>query len=340
MYRSGGTKASPSATLINYGMGRFAWRGHTGSVFNTQDAAFIDVTAGSTFTASNAETYMSFATCPSGSLVGLERMRIQSNGYVGIGKTPEYANRLDVNGDMAIGSSASDATVSLYFRNSYGTGGTQDFPAILRTQSLADGFRLGIWLDKGGVGMTEFFKFYRTGNMELTEGNLTVVGNITARKIILDSMAHGGVTMTDAYPDTLTYTSAGQILTVGGRQGASGKAWTSGLLKNVTVTDSTMVAGVDGDYDISWDCRLNSVTGVAVNAQFNGYIYINDVKSEELGDICYLHGSAELEKLSATMRTIALKKNDVIKLKLINVDDANGNTIRVMYGRMHVGWRE
>jgi hypothetical protein len=93
-YSARGTIAAPTATQANDYIAYFGGNGHTGSAFH--GGAGISMFAGSTWTTSNWEAYITFTTSPnSGSMA--ERMRIASNGRVGIGVTaPGYA--LDVFG--------------------------------------------------------------------------------------------------------------------------------------------------------------------------------------------------------------------------------------------------
>jgi hypothetical protein len=60
--------------------------------------AGISAFAGTTWSATNAETYLSFITCPQNSTNAAERVRIDSNGYVGINTTIQNGTRLNVMG--------------------------------------------------------------------------------------------------------------------------------------------------------------------------------------------------------------------------------------------------
>lgn len=95
--RTGGTAASPAATVANDGLISIGGRGHTGSAFTT-DKARISFYADQTFTPTANGTRITFATTLNGSLGLLERMRIDNNGKIGIGATNPTA-RLQITHD-------------------------------------------------------------------------------------------------------------------------------------------------------------------------------------------------------------------------------------------------
>ena len=161
----------------------------------------------------------------------------------------------------------------------------------------------------------------------------------TAAKITLDSMAYGGAYIADDHPDTLVFTVAGEFQTIGSRHATDPRGYpltSGGVLKNVTVQDSSLTLGVDGTCNMSWSISLESVTGVATNAKFNAYLYVNDVKQEKSGSMRAMSGSSDCGQLVGTPMTYSLKKGDIIKLKLGNFDDANGNTVRALYAKLHL----
>ena len=154
-----------------------------------------------------------------------------------------------------------------------------------------------------------------------------------------DSAAYGGVYISDDHPDSIAFTYTGSVHTVGSVHAAAvqGYKWTSGgVLKNVTVGDSSMTVGVTGIYDVAWSMSIGSGAGVAPNAKFNAYIYVNNVKEEKTGSMRMLSGSNDIGQLVCTAMSLSLNANDIVKLKLINVDDSNGNTVVVYYAKMHV----
>lgn len=175
-----------------------------------------------------------------------------------------------------------------------------------------------------------------TGNLQFQVDSSGLAHGVFAA---WDSAAYGGVYISDDHPDSIAYTYAGSVHTVGSVHAAAvqGYKWTSGgVLKNVTVGDSSMTVGVTGVYDVAWSMSIGSGAGVAPNAKFNAYIYVNNVKEEKTGSMRMLSGSNDIGQLVCTAMSVSLKANDIIKLKLINVDDANGNTVVVYYAKMHV----
>jgi uncharacterized protein YaiE (UPF0345 family) len=92
MYSARGTKAAPTATQAGDWLGGFWCEGYGTSFYGS---AYILAVAGSSFSSSSGEAMLQFATCPSGSTSAVERMRIASNGNVGIGMAPTYLLQLN-----------------------------------------------------------------------------------------------------------------------------------------------------------------------------------------------------------------------------------------------------
>lgn len=102
LQRASGSKGAPAPVSAGNKIGQISFSGHNGSTFT--DGATIEAHSMSAFTGVSAETYLKFTTTPNGSSVPTERMRINSDGKVGIGTTaPAY--ELHVLGQVA-GSSA------------------------------------------------------------------------------------------------------------------------------------------------------------------------------------------------------------------------------------------
>lgn len=102
LQRASGTKAAPAPVSAANKIGQISFSGHNGSSF--MDGATIEAHSMSAFTGVSAETYLKFTTTPNGSSTPTERMRIMSDGKVGIG-TSSPAYELHVLGQVA-GSSA------------------------------------------------------------------------------------------------------------------------------------------------------------------------------------------------------------------------------------------
>ncbi|MGZ3773961.1 MAG: beta strand repeat-containing protein, partial [Pseudobdellovibrionaceae bacterium] len=82
-YNARGTSSSATATQSGDSLGTFSGNGYNGSAFN--QAASIGFVATGAFSGTSTPAGIYFQTTPSGSTTAVERMRIDSTGYVGIG---------------------------------------------------------------------------------------------------------------------------------------------------------------------------------------------------------------------------------------------------------------
>lgn len=99
LQRASGSKGAPAPVSAGNKIGQISFSGHNGSTFT--DGATIEAHSQSAFTGASAETYLKFTTTPNGSSVPSERMRIMSDGKVGIG-TMSPSSMLTVQGDLQI----------------------------------------------------------------------------------------------------------------------------------------------------------------------------------------------------------------------------------------------
>lgn len=99
LQRASGSKAAPAPVPAANKIGQISFSGHNGSSF--MDGATIEAHSMSAFTGVSAETYLKFTTTPNGSSTPTERMRIMSDGKVGIG-TVSPVSMLTVQGDLQI----------------------------------------------------------------------------------------------------------------------------------------------------------------------------------------------------------------------------------------------
>jgi hypothetical protein len=111
-----GTTGSPTAVQSGDHLGSFVFYGYDGS--NFQPAAYIRSTAAESFTTTSRGAGLEFLTIPAGATSIPERMRIESNGNVGIGTTSPAA-LLHVNGVIRSGV-PSGATGELQLSSSNG----------------------------------------------------------------------------------------------------------------------------------------------------------------------------------------------------------------------------
>lgn len=98
--RARGIESAPLAVQLNDEIGSLKFRGHNGFVFPTNDQTDIGAVASENFTSTANGSFLKFMTTPNGSVSGLERMRIDHNGQVGIG-TNSPNTRVDIAGDIA-----------------------------------------------------------------------------------------------------------------------------------------------------------------------------------------------------------------------------------------------
>lgn len=102
MFRARGTITSPLAVQSGDVLGRLDFVGRTPSYLYGAKASIYGYAA-ENWTDSAAGAYLTFVTTPTGTINGLERMRIDPNGNVGIGTTtPSSTAKLDVNGNTNI----------------------------------------------------------------------------------------------------------------------------------------------------------------------------------------------------------------------------------------------
>jgi hypothetical protein len=169
-----------------------------------------------------------------------------------------------------------------------------------------------------------------TAHIGTGNSSFKVDGNITAQKITLDSMAYGSAYIEESTKDdSITISSSSQYYTVGAVQGANGYKITSGgVLKNVTVQDSSITIGVDGIYKVTYSANGRSAN-IGTGSEVHGHLFINDVLVAKAG------ADGQISNTGVTGRWVwggsttleSLHKNDILKVKLASPDDAGGTII-------------
>lgn len=106
-----GTIASPSIVADADYLGEIRWRGHDGT--DWRNAAIIQAEVDGTPGSGDMPGRLTFWTTPDGTTTITERMRINSAGNVGIGKTPAAGILLDVNGKGAFSDILTAPTASV-----------------------------------------------------------------------------------------------------------------------------------------------------------------------------------------------------------------------------------
>jgi hypothetical protein len=93
-----GSSTSPSAVQSSDGLGAFGFRGYGATGFSSGSRAFVGAIAAENWTDAAQGAYMTFNTTSNGTASGTERLRIDNDGNVLIGKTTNSGYKLDVNG--------------------------------------------------------------------------------------------------------------------------------------------------------------------------------------------------------------------------------------------------
>jgi hypothetical protein len=106
--KSNGTLAAPTALSDGSDIMGLAPEGYDGAGFEV--AGGIQIQAAGTWSTTSHPTRIQFAASAVGSTSYSERMRIESNGRVGIGET-DPADLLDVNGDIRVGTTGANGCV-------------------------------------------------------------------------------------------------------------------------------------------------------------------------------------------------------------------------------------
>lgn len=134
--RSGGTAAAPTAVLADYGLVALAAMGYGTTGYSAAGRATIQAAASGVWTDTSQGTYWHFNTSATTTAVSLERMRLDSQGALGIGTTSPYA-KLSLHANptdatifttlFAIGSSTPTATSTLFSIDNTGLASTTKF---------------------------------------------------------------------------------------------------------------------------------------------------------------------------------------------------------------------
>ncbi len=104
-----GTESSPLAITMGEEIGFLKFSGYDGTGFSSNDQTEIGAVASENFSVGNNGSYLKFMTTANGSMNGVERMRIDQNGNIGIGTTVAPTSKLEVDGTINIaGSNANE----------------------------------------------------------------------------------------------------------------------------------------------------------------------------------------------------------------------------------------
>jgi hypothetical protein len=159
--RARGTFAAPSAILNDDWIGSFSFRGYDGIAF--ADGGGIAMDAGENWSSTNHGTYMPFFTVINGQSAAAERMRIHSNGFVGIG-TLSPTERLDITGNFRFSG-------ALMPNNTAGTAGQ-----VLTSAGVG---LPPIWAAAGGTGTVTSVALLLPSIFTVSGSPVTTTGTLT-----------------------------------------------------------------------------------------------------------------------------------------------------------------
>lgn len=192
--RARGTYSSPSIVSSGDQIGNILFQAHDGSAY--QSAASIEAAVDGTPGASDMPGRLMFKTTPDGSATATERMRIDSSGNVGIGKTP--AVELDVEGQIR----ATDSTIDMRMLPVFGSGaaivGTYSNHPLVFFQNGAESFR---------IDGSKNLLLTTTGGLGYGTGSGGTVTQLTSRTTgVTLNKTNGSITLFNA-PNATTFRS-------------------------------------------------------------------------------------------------------------------------------------
>lgn len=210
MTRTRGTVASGTAVQSGDTIGGFYFRAHDGSSTGTTSAA-IEVSASQTHSTSARGTIMTFETASTGATTRSERMRITSNGNVGIGVTsaPDLltVGSTSVANNQLLVQSASPGVPSLKLQNS--------FNYLWMGLNSSGSTSNGIPTNNAGFAVGNIAMVFATGATATERMRITNVGNVgigtTTPATTLDLKATattGGTNMVTTTTPVLTLNKA------------------------------------------------------------------------------------------------------------------------------------
>ncbi|QDK37568.1 tail fiber domain-containing protein [Bdellovibrio sp. NC01] len=110
--KAGGTKASPTAVTNAQTLMFIGARGYTGTAFSSASKASLMMSAAENWSDTAQGTKVGIFTTTNGGTTSAERVRIENNGYVGIGTTTP-TSQLEVRGGLAVSNSNASVAIAL-----------------------------------------------------------------------------------------------------------------------------------------------------------------------------------------------------------------------------------
>lgn len=160
--RARNTSASPSAVSADDTLLSLGADGYGATGFHTASIANIAFRAEAGFTDTSAPSYINFFTTPANSVTAIERMRISSKGYVGIGTTTPWgmlslaSTTFGYTDPLIAISTSTDSYGDVFFANATTSNLISNAPAGTNRQSQK-GVRIGIglWNYEGYGGLLD-----------------------------------------------------------------------------------------------------------------------------------------------------------------------------------------
>ncbi len=317
--RAGGTIALPTATLDGQRLGAYNFIGYNGTTFGTTASAAIIANAAGDFSTTNRGAYFTFETIPTGSITRLERMRIDSNGNLGIGTAnPQY--KLDVAGivnadaflvrGVAIGESSSqwatgDSGVITYTGGNIGVGTT------------APGYLMDIKANSS-VGAAVFSG---AGTDDAVFDGTYIGATATTYTVVIDS---------EGSPDTFKWKVGSGAYTSG--VAITGAAQT--LSNGVTIAFGSTTGHTLND---QWVSTITVTNPFAVqNAAGARSLYVGNDGNVGIGttspsSILHTFGSSVRFEISNSSVSTVPNGNGATVINLVNSNSTNNNTASLKF---------
>ena len=224
-YHARGTMASPQSMLKDDSIGGFEFRGciDTSGTFSSGGRGNIVCKASEDWTTSANGTYFSFHTTSSGTTTNTERMRLTSEGMLGIGTTNEITNPLTVYGPRA----GAIPNIPLKFvRNVTTTSGlNSSMIGVSNTNGdMTDGFGVGLlFAIEDNLGVENYIAklgFSRDGEDNSGKYEFQTYNNgVNTTKMVIKKNGLVGIGTTE--PSQLLVLSGGTIQIANGNQGTN-----------------------------------------------------------------------------------------------------------------------
>ena len=284
--RSRGTVASPTAVSANTNLGGLSIGGYDGTSYSSgyNGGSELMAFASENWTSTSHGSYLTLSTTSDGSSLITERMRITSDGRVGIGTNSPTCS-LDVQGSWSTGNGP-----FLQLKNTSGATPGSFGPGIILSNSVAgkSNFMIQQYQDASSAfsinkydsPYTSYFAISQTGNVGIGTSSpsykLDIAGNLRATQssdITGSGDLYFTVTSTTATGNVIIDSASGYTSTLWYRNGGINKWFclNNGVNNRYNILDADYNDGVYlAQNSTSWtsnsDLRLKDVQGVITGA--------------------------------------------------------------------------